>query len=241
MKTYGEENFDVKNNLTLIGDKANCVMSLIKDFDDGLPYKQIKENFETELGVKTKLDKTLASILISGKFKTSDIFDVDKEDAIKIDFNDANFEEQYGEIISSLKDVEVEILTLLQAIYANIQLKKLLGENNYICQAMVERYEKHNKQLQELKKFVKTYFPSKRKSYLMLDTNHQKRKNEKKETHNIIIMPHIVIRIYVRERKGFYIKSQPRRFLQILKSELFECDVENNVELDKYEKENKIY
>lgn len=237
LKTYGEENFDAKSNLTLTGDKVNCVMSLIKDFDDGLPYKQIKENFETELGVKTKLDKTLASILISGKFKTSDIFDVDKEDAIKIDFNDANFEEQYGEIISSLKDVEVEILTLLQAIYANIQLKKLLGENNYICQAMVERYEKHNKQLQELKKFVKTYFPSKKK--IIFNAGHKPSKNGKNEnkenTQYNNYAAYCYSDLYSGKKRVLYKKSSQEDFYKFLKSELFECDVENNVELDKYE------
>lgn len=235
ISAYCEENYDKKNSLTITSDKADCVFALIKDFNEGLPFRQIKDNFEKSLGAQTKIDKTVAAILISGKFKTSDIFAVDKEDAIKIDFNDEKYEEQYGDLIKSLSENELAIVNLLQEIYSSIQLKKLLGDKNYICQAMVERYEKHNRQLKELKNFVKTYFPSKKKIIFNAGYKTGSNKEGKGKTQLNNYAAYCYSDLVSGKKAVMDKRVSQEEFYKFLKSELFECEIENKIELDKFE------
>lgn len=147
--------------------EGNVFVALLEDFKKGLSLREIKENFATNIGAKNKREKDLAKVVISGKFKLKDLFDVDKEDNIDIDFSSEKYEmEVYGKISEILGDDEkLSIVDSFQNIYSSIQLKKLLGEHKYISQAMVAKYELHNKQLKEFKSFISKYYPSK-KSYI---------------------------------------------------------------------------
>ena len=136
--------------------EGNVFVALLEDFKKGLSLKEIKENFATNIGAKNKREKDLAKVVISGKFKLKDLFDVDKEDNIDVDFSSEKYElEVYGKISEILGDDEkLSIVDNFQNIYSSIQLKKLLGEHKYISQAMVAKYELHNKQLKEFKSFI---------------------------------------------------------------------------------------
>ncbi len=140
---------------------------LLENFKEGLSLREIKENFSNNIGAKNKREKDLAKIIISGKFKLKDLFEVDKEDNIDVDFSSEKYEQEtYGKISEILGDDEkLAIVDKFQNIYSSIQLKKLLGEHKYISQAMVAKYELHNKQLKEFKNFISKYYPSK-KSYI---------------------------------------------------------------------------
>ena len=238
LSAYSVEFNDGKNVLTIKPDKISGIFLLLEDFSQGLSYRQVKENFEKNLDVKTKLDKTVASILLSGKFKTTDVFAVEKEDAVKVDFNDEKFEEVYGTLSSQLSETELAILNLFKDLYSSIQLKKLLGKNDYICEAMVERYDKHNEQLKELKTFVKTYFPSKKN----LVFNAQKTSKKKKEEKSGKIANYAAYCYSdLKDGKKQIIDGVASRedFYKFIKNELLECSPEVETDLIKFEEQKQ--
>ncbi len=238
LSAYSVEFNDGKNVLTIKADKISGIFLLLEDFAQGLSYRQVKENFEKNLDVKTKLDKTVASILLSGKFKTTDVFAVEKEDAVKVDFNDEKFEEVYGTLSSQLSETELAILNLFKDLYSSIQLKKLLGKNDYICEAMVERYDKHNEQLKELKTFVKTYFPSKKN----LVFNAQKTSKKKKEEKSGKIANYAAYCYSdLKDGKKQIIDGVASRedFYKFIKNELLECSPEVETDLIKFEEQKQ--
>lgn len=136
---------------------------LLNNFSSLKSIKEIKEKLAEDLGAKTKIEKEIASIFVTGKSSTDKIFSrIEKEDKIQFDFDSDKFEEEtYGKLVSQLSDEELNIIDLLKTVFSNIQLRKVIGKNSYICQAMVEKYEKHNMQLKEFKAFVRKYYPSK--------------------------------------------------------------------------------
>lgn len=72
---------------------------------------------------------------------------------------DENYEDNVQLILASYPEEEnlVEILLLLQKIYQFFLLGKLLGDHQYLCNAMVERYEKHHSDLKQLKAYIRKY------------------------------------------------------------------------------------
>lgn len=72
---------------------------------------------------------------------------------------DENYEGNVQLILASYPEEEnlVEILLLLQKICQFFLLGKLLGDHQYLCNAMVERYEKHHKDLKQLKTYIRKY------------------------------------------------------------------------------------
>ncbi len=159
--------FENEQNFNLQEIDGKIFNNLYEDIKNGLSIRELKENFVEYIGAKSKREKDVAKILITGKFKLKDLFDVDKEDDQSVDFSSEEYSDKvYGEIVEILGDDEkVSIIDLFQDIFNLIQRKKLMGDHEYICQAMVAKYEIHQEQLKELKNFISKYYPSK-KSYV---------------------------------------------------------------------------
>lgn len=138
--------------------------NLLNNFENLKSIREIKEKLCEDLDAQSKLEKEVASIFVSGKSSTNKLFlRIDKEDKIDFDFDKDNFEDVvYGNLLSSLSEDEIEVIDLLKEIFSEIQLKRILGKNTYVCQAMVQKYEKHKMQLDRFKEFVKKYYPSKK-------------------------------------------------------------------------------
>lgn len=162
IKNLNEEIADEKS-FNLKKTEENVFEKLFTDFKDGLSLKQIKENFIEGIQAETAKEKNIAKIIISGKFKLKDLFDIAKEDKEDIDFSSEKYEtETLTKIEEFLKDDEkVAIIEELRNIYNTLLYKKLLGDKDFICEAMVEKYTLHHEQLAKFKKFVKKYYPSK--------------------------------------------------------------------------------
>lgn len=79
-----------------------------------------------------------------------DGFDVADETFEQFVSDVTNFNEQAGAIILSAK-----------AIFDRITFKKILGENTYLCKAMIDKYDLHKKQLAEFKKVIKDLYKEK--------------------------------------------------------------------------------
>lgn len=154
---------EATNAFNLQCQNTEFIDKLLNNFSEIKSVRAIKEQLVADLGAKTKIEKEVASIFVSGKSSTNKIFSgIEKEDKIEFDFDSDKYEtETYGKLAVALSDDELAIIDMLKEVFTNIQLKKVLGKNNYICQSMVEKYEKHNAQLKEFKNFVRKYYPSK--------------------------------------------------------------------------------
>ena len=93
--------------------------------------------------------------------------------AQKIDLNDEKAEENIFALEQSFGENAVNFLQRFSGIYLSLQLKLLLGEKKYICQAMVEKFKTHHNQLKDFKVFIKKYYP---KEYFNLFRNHNNEK-----------------------------------------------------------------
>lgn len=124
-----------------------------------------KEKFKEILGI-AKENKKLASIadsLVNGSLNVLSIFDIEETDDLKelkkVNFQDANYDEKYlGLMANNLKLEEQDLVEQIKNIYSLLQLQKLLGGANYVCEAMVKKYRAHGVQLKLFKNFVKKYY-----------------------------------------------------------------------------------
>lgn len=137
---------------------SKAVDELLVNFKQNKKQRQLKDEFLTMVNGSTKIDKTIVNALIGGKFSANDLFEL--EEKISVDFTSEKYEEVYGTLASNLSSDELEIVDSLQKTYSAVQLKKLLGDNEYISQAMVQKYEQHKNQLDKFKNFIKKYYPS---------------------------------------------------------------------------------
>lgn len=152
--------------------------NLLHNLDNIKSIKVIKEKLIEDFCAKTKLEKEILSIFVSGKSSTDKIFsNISKEEKIEFDFDSDKYDsETYSKLTNQLNDEELEIINLLQIIFSSIQLQHILGKNSYICESMVEKYDKHHEQLQALKNFVRKYYPSKISLFFR---NYYQKKEEK--------------------------------------------------------------
>lgn len=153
------------NEFALKCENLDFVDHLLDYLESLKSLRDIKEKLAQDLDAKTKLEKEIVSVLVSGKSKTNKIFDrIEKEDTIDFDFNSSKYEDEtYGKLLTQLDEEEILIIDYLKNIFSNIQLKRLLGNDGdtYICQAMVKKYQTHAEQLNRFKQFIKKYYPSK--------------------------------------------------------------------------------
>lgn len=158
---------ETANVFDLQCENTEFIDKLLNNFVNLKSIREIKEKLVEDLGAKTKIEKEVASILVSGKSSTDKLFSrIEKADKIEFDFDSDKFEDEtYGQLVSALTDDELAVIDILKTVFSNIQLRKVLGASNYICQAMVEKYEKHHIQLEKFKAFVRKYYPSKKKLF----------------------------------------------------------------------------
>jgi len=131
--------------------------------------KDTKNKFIELFNAKTKCEKSFCNVLVDGKVNLNDLFTLSNE-AVKIDFNSETIDEELLSLSNSLTEEQLTILNQIREVYSSLQLSAILGDSNYVCEAMVNNYEVHNKQLKELKLFIKQYYP---KKYFDLFRNHK--------------------------------------------------------------------
>lgn len=144
-------------------DNLDFIDHLLQNFENLKSIRAVKEKLIEELGTKTKLEKEIASIFVTGKSSTDKLFArIEKDEKIDFEFDSDKFEDEtYGKLVSQLDDDELAVIDLLKTVFSTVQLRKVLGKNYFISEAMVEKHERHNSQLKEFKTFVKKYYPDK--------------------------------------------------------------------------------
>lgn len=77
------------------------------------------------------------------------------EELKKVNLRSPDFDEKFEQISKTLTDLEVEIFVSCKKISDAITLQKILGDNATVCEAMVQKYERHRVDLRELKEYLK--------------------------------------------------------------------------------------
>ncbi len=109
-------------------------------------------------GIKDKKIKQMFTAIVGNKANFKDMFDdenySDKE--YKIKFSEIEYNEKRPDYEDMLFD-RIELIDILKEIYDWSILAKILGSNKFISQSMVSIYEKHEKELKDLKKIINKY------------------------------------------------------------------------------------
>lgn len=173
---YENDNFkvnsiDIKNKLKevfeLINDKLFEINIDFVDYNklENAIFEQSKNDAKVNLKLVLKeiIDDSkkineLINLLIGNKFNLLIIFNQEKEEDIieKISFKGNEFDDNYDKLVNQLGD-NFDILNELKELYDMIFLKKIFKGSNAttISELMIEKYDKHKKDLKELKKLLK--------------------------------------------------------------------------------------
>ncbi|MEG2410875.1 MAG: type II CRISPR RNA-guided endonuclease Cas9, partial [Erysipelotrichaceae bacterium] len=86
------------------------------------------------------------------------LINIQKEEKdCKTNFNSTKYDDDIDFFETNLQE-SFETLQLLHNVYSYITLQDMLEGQTMICDAMINKYEKHKKDLKELKAFVKKYY-----------------------------------------------------------------------------------
>ena len=173
---YDNDNFKV-NDIS-IADKLKETFELIDDrelfeLNTNVDYRNLENIIlgESKNDVSVNLKKELRNIIddskiademvkliIGNKFNILTIFGLEKEDECieKISFNGSEYDDNYDKLLNQLND-KIEILEELKELYDAIFIKKMFNSETAttISALMVEKYDKHKKDLKELKTLLK--------------------------------------------------------------------------------------
>lgn len=228
------------NSFLLKCDNLKFIDNLLSNFDNLKSIRAIKEKLAEDLGAKSKLEKEIASIFVSGKSSTNKLFErIAKEDKVDFEFDSDKFEDEtYGKLASSLNEDEIKIIDLLKTIFSSIQLKRVLKDDLYICQAMVKKYKKHNKQLNEFKEFVKKYFPSKKALFF----KQMKSKSVKGNLGDICNYAKYINSDLESNKKKYFDKTASQEeFYKFIKTQLETLELECECDREKFEQERQYF
>ena len=121
---------------------------------------QIKSKFNEIFNAKSKGSKSLVACFVNGKINLKDIFKIETEDDLKLNFNDEDFDAKFDTIKINLSEEQESFVLSVKQIFSIMQLRKLLNGRDYICQSMVDLYNEHKEQLKHFKDFIKYYHKS---------------------------------------------------------------------------------
>ena len=172
---YDNDNFKV-NDIS-IADKLKETFELIDDrelfrLNTNVDYRNLeniilgKSKNDVSVNLKkelrniiddSKIADEMVKLIIGNKFNILTILGLEKEECIeKISFNGSEYDDNYDKLLSQLND-KIEILEELKELYDAIFIKKMFNSETatIISALMVEKYDKHKKDLKELKTLLK--------------------------------------------------------------------------------------
>lgn len=149
-KYYSIGNDDEVEIDFILSSNSNQLINILLDTNKTKTNKQkeIKKLFNI-VDFKEYINM-FASIVTGGSFKLSKL---DSSFDLEIDFNKASFEENINEIQTQLGN-DFVIVKIAKEIFDHIALRKLLGNNKYISDVMINTYEQHKEDLRNLKDLI---------------------------------------------------------------------------------------
>ena len=147
------------NELDVPDVNSQDIINLVKNknFKGKAKVEEIKR-----LSNKNKIAENLMNAILGYKFNLGIILGIDdplNNDNKTISF-DKSYEDNEEQFLSSLGD-NGYILVYLKALYDWYVLYSIIGDNRYISEAMVKKYNDHKNDLQKLKGFIKENCPEK--------------------------------------------------------------------------------
>lgn len=157
------DGMDISNSLEKFCEKmgagkpsAKEVEQIQKALTNGsLGKKERNAVLENTLPFAKSINKEIIKAITGDQFKFN-AFVEDMEDPIKIKFSDDSWEEQKAAVEKNLGE-NFELVQILEGIYSQYVLSKLLGDKDSLSEAMIATFDKHHEQLKELKQLVKKY------------------------------------------------------------------------------------
>lgn len=137
--------------------KDDTEKNILKIIKDGFKKREAKNCLYSALNSNSKQEKALVDSLINGVFDVKKI--LGKEDE-KIDFSSETAQEQIL-ALEGFDEEEIILIEKAKDIYSLLQMKKILGEYEFVCESMVDLIEEHKSQLKEFKRFIKEFYPLK--------------------------------------------------------------------------------
>ena len=225
-------------------DQEDDIIKLIQAKDKNVTTK--KKEFAACLEiVKNDAWKNISDALINGKIDVKKVFKIETQDEIKPkEFNDENYETVVlGELENILNEEQMTILAMIRKIYSSLQLQRLLNGKDYICEAMVDRFEQHQEQLQQFKNFIKTYIPS-QYNRMFRDYSNDKKKGEHNEANYCF---YVGLNKIAGKKKVLNLasgkpgESLQERFYKFVKKVLEEKVEVENYDIEKYEQQKQKF
>lgn len=118
-----------------------------------------KTKLVKNLSAKSSCEKAVLTLISGGTAKLSEIFgdkELDKAERPKLCFSDNGYDDYAAELEAELGELYY-IIESAKSVYDWSVLVEILGDNSSISQAKVKIYEKHKKDLKDLKRIVREY------------------------------------------------------------------------------------
>lgn len=152
------ENYD--NSGPLFTDiNINRFMSIFLRKDS---FHDTTRNLRTLIDVKqNSVGGQIVAGISGGKVTVAKLFENEEyEDIEKKSFklSDRNFDEEIAPDLSEEIGEDFYLVELLRSIHRFILMKQILGDNKYLSAAMVDKHDKHARDLKRLKKLIKRYY-----------------------------------------------------------------------------------
>lgn len=156
---------DLRDVKDLICGTGDITKNMLNQIIIGKKYisKRDKKNKLNELfGVSSKLSKKIIEIVMGGKVNLTELFGEEyyaKEEVKGFTMAD---EWELIEDLQLIKDniLHLDIIDTMKQIYDWVTLNEMLKGKHSLSSAMIEIYETHKRDLQDLKKFIKDYGPN---------------------------------------------------------------------------------
>lgn len=151
-----------------IDDSYSLDKSSYKEIAEVLKDKKLNLNDKDKklrkIFSNNKLEKEIIKFIIGKKADIAKLYlnlDLEDEENTKYKFSEASYEEEEEELRTFLGD-DFILLDLLKGIYDWSILEGLLSGEKYLSKAKIKDYDKHKKDLKDLKKIYKTYLGQKK-------------------------------------------------------------------------------
>lgn len=104
------------------------------------------------------VSKNIAYAMVGYKADFIKMFRLEADEKLSVSLSDEDADEK---VLPCLDDTQAQLYETLKKIYSSFVLSQILvGENvNCLSDAMIEKYENHKKDLKDLKKLIRDYFP----------------------------------------------------------------------------------
>ena len=158
----GEQENITPSSFGITDEQASFIKNEIFKKNDGFSSTSEAINNLFQERRLTAMEKGIVKLISGGKVSFHIVFPGDVEDVDGLEsFSLDDWDEKIEPKLDSYPEDVSSILIACKRLYDSHKLTRILGSNDFISSAMVERYERHKQQLRALKKFVKTYYPNK--------------------------------------------------------------------------------